>query len=187
MATKLDDIVQNVVDNGNKISIQSESTSQGMKHQLNSSISKNKSNHMETNEALSIMKEMLREKSVKDEYALFGEQVGMQIRGLPSPYTRKVARQMISTVLFDAEMGKYDYPPGTSLQPCPGTHFYSQSHNSGVPMYAHFGKPISSKSAFHLPFPSPSQISTPLMSPAPFTDGSGTSDSESFDNLLMEI
>jgi len=77
----------------------------------------------------------------------------MQISGLNTPYSKKVVRQIISTVLFDAEMGKYDYPPNTSTQLYPGAHFYSQPPNSSVPVYQHFGSPTFSNPTFRLPFP----------------------------------
>jgi len=174
MTTEPNEIVQKVVEKDNDVSIQSTSTSQGKKWSLNSSKNQNKAKYSATDEALVIMKDIQASRSVKNQYTLFGEQVGMQISGLNTPYSRKVVKQIISTVLFDAEMGKYDYPPNTSTQLYPGGHLYSQPPNSSVPMYPHFGSPTSSNPSIRSLFPNTSQVSTPMMNPASFTDGPGT-------------
>jgi len=101
--------------------------------------------------------------------------------------------------------GNFDYPPNTSSQLYPGAHLYSQPPNSSVPMYIYFGTPTFSilvyyNPSFRSPFPSTSQVFTPMTSPASFidgpgtimssasyTDGSVTSDNDSFDNLLLEM
>lgn len=177
MASEPDEVAQKVVNIGNDVSVQSTFMSPGKKRSLSSSRSQNKAKYSTTDETLAIMRDVQQGKSVRDQYALFGEQVGMQIRDLPTPYSRKVVKQIINTVLFDAEMGKYDYPPITSSQP----------PNSSAPMYAHIGTTIPSNPAFHPPFLFPSKISTPIVSPASFADGPDTSDSDSIDNLLMKI
>lgn len=71
-----------------------------------------KYNSSATQEALSIMREINERNinTVKDQYIAFGEQVGMRIRDLSSPHAQKIVKQMISTTLFEAEMGKYDNP-----------------------------------------------------------------------------
>lgn len=65
-----------------------------------------------TEEALLIMKEIKeRNKSVvEDQYTIFGEHVGIRIRDLPSSHARIMVKHLISTTLFEAEMGKYDNP-----------------------------------------------------------------------------
>lgn len=68
-------------------------------------------------EALAIIKDLQGGRSARDQFTVFGEQVGMQIRDLPSPSARKIVKHMISTLLFDAEMGKYDNPSNYPLQP----------------------------------------------------------------------
>lgn len=68
-------------------------------------------------EALAIIKDLQGGRSARDQFTVFGEQVGMQIRDLPSPCARKIVKHMISTLLFDAEMGKYDNPSNYPLQP----------------------------------------------------------------------
>lgn len=80
------------MDSGNDESTQSTSTPQGRKRSLSSSKSQNKSKYSATNEALAIMRDIQGGKFVRDQYAIFGEQVGMQICGLPTPYSRKVVR-----------------------------------------------------------------------------------------------
>lgn len=47
---------------------------------------------------------------VKDQYTVFGEQVGMQIRDLLSSHARNMVKYLISTTLFESEIGKYDNP-----------------------------------------------------------------------------
>lgn len=145
-----------------------------------------------TEEALAIMKDIQAGKSERDQYTVFGEQIGMQIRDLPSLYARKVVRQIISTVLFDAEMGKYDYPPTTSSQPSPVAHMYSQPPTFGVSMYT----PIPGTSSISQTYQVPNRVPTPgyhpqhsAMSPASLTDSCdpGTTDSDSIDTLLMEL
>ncbi|KAL4149796.1 hypothetical protein QTP88_003660 [Uroleucon formosanum] len=181
MTTEPNEIVQKVVGNDNDVSIQSTSTSQGKKRSLNYSRNQNKAKYSAIDEALAIMKYVQGCRSVKNQYTLFGEQVGIQISGLNTPYSKKVVRQIISTVLFDAEMGKYDYPPNTSTQLYPGAHLYSQPPNSCAPMCTHSGTPTSSNPSFRSPFSSTSQVSTPMMSPASFTDGPGTTVSSASD------
>lgn len=200
MTTEPNEIDQKVVENDDDVSIQSTSTSQVKKRSLNSSRNQNKAKYSATDEALAIMKDIQGSRSVKNQYTLFGEQVGMQISGLNTPYSKKVVRQIISTVLFDAEMGKYDYPPNSSTQLYPGAHLYSQPPNYSVPMYPPFGSQTSSNPSFRSPLPNTSQVSTPMTSPASFTDGPGTtvssasymdgpvnSDNDSFDNSLFEM
>lgn len=188
IAAEPDEIVQKGVDSGNDESTKSTSTPQGKKRSLSSTKSQNKSRYYSaTDEALAIMRGIQRGKSVRDLYTLFGEQVGMQIRGLPTAYSRKVVRQIINTVLFDAEMGKYDSPPSTSSQPYPTAHMYLHSPNSGVPMYTHLSTPIPSNPTFRTPFQSSSQVSTPLVSSASITNDPGTSGSDSIEKLSMEI
>ncbi|KAJ8949611.1 hypothetical protein NQ318_007373 [Aromia moschata] len=60
--------------------------------------------------ALSIIKNIQVRKAFKDQYTVFGEHVGMRIRDLPSPHAKTIVKHIISTVLFEAEMGKYDNP-----------------------------------------------------------------------------
>ncbi len=73
-------------------------------------------------EALSTMKNILQNKQ-RDEYAIFGEKVGMKIRKLKSERVRAVVKNKINSILFDAEMGKFDYydihlqTPHTSVNP----------------------------------------------------------------------
>lgn len=174
IAIEPDEIVQKVEENGNDVSIQSTFTSQGKKWSLRSSKSQNKTKCSAKDELLTIMRDIHGEKSVRDQYTLFGEQIGMQIRDLPTPYSRKVVKQIINNVLFDAEMGKYDYPSTTSSQPYSGLHPYSQPFNSDAPTYANFGTLIPTNPTS---FPSLSQISTPKVSPASLMDGQGTSNS----------
>lgn len=93
-------------------------------------------------EALAIIKDLQGGRSARDQFTVFGEQVGMQIRDLPSPCARKIVKHMISTLLFDAEMGKYDNPPNDPLQP-----------SSSIAGPYHFPQPPTDRN--------PSQLTTP--------------------------
>jgi len=81
-----------------------------------------KCNLTATQEALSITREVKEQNTntLKDQYIAFGEHVGMRIRDLPSPHAKKIVKHLISTTLFEAEMGKYDNSisfPNTYSQP----------------------------------------------------------------------
>jgi hypothetical protein len=79
------------------------------------------------------MKEIQAGKEVRHQYTVFGEQVGVQIRELPSPYARKVVKQVINTVLFDVKMGKYDSPSTTPYSQPPTFGFPTSSLPSQLP------------------------------------------------------
>ncbi|KAF5275627.1 hypothetical protein FQA39_LY06739 [Lamprigera yunnana] len=63
-----------------------------------------------TEEALSIMKGIQgRHTSGLDQFKTFGELVGLRIKDLPSSNAQKIVKHLISNILFEAEMGKYDH------------------------------------------------------------------------------
>lgn len=146
-----------------------------------------------TEEALAIMKG-LQERNTRDQYTVFGEEVGMRIRDLPSPYARKVVKHVFSTILFDAEMGKYDNPSTTHSQPSPYlSHLYSHPPSFGFPVHGPI--PGTSSVPLQVPtnvygMPTPShQSQHSVTSPVSLTDSCdpGNTDSDSIDNLLMEL
>lgn len=47
---------------------------------------------------------------MRDEYHIYGELVGHKIRSLSTDFAKLTAQQMINNILFDAQLGKYDYP-----------------------------------------------------------------------------
>ncbi|XP_046670972.1 uncharacterized protein LOC124360981 [Homalodisca vitripennis] len=85
-----------------------------------------------TEEALSIMRSIQGRHKGMDQFKSFGEQVGLRIKDLPSSNAQKIAKHLISNILFEAEMGKYDYgnPIGGSYsQPFYPTPNYVQQHD----------------------------------------------------------
>ncbi|KAF5287457.1 hypothetical protein FQA39_LY04085 [Lamprigera yunnana] len=63
-----------------------------------------------TEEALSIMRGIQgRHTSGLDQFETFGELVGLRIKDLPSSNAQKIVKHLISNILFEAEMGKYDH------------------------------------------------------------------------------
>lgn len=61
-----------------------------------------------TEEAFKIMKSISTEKKAKDEYTLFGEQVAIKLRKLSDNKAKATVQHVINTVLWQAELGKYD-------------------------------------------------------------------------------
>lgn len=134
-----------------------------------------------TEEALSIMKEIKeRNKSaVKDQYTVFGEQVGMRIRDLPSSRARNMVKHLISTTLFEAEMGKYD---NINSNPYTYSPSYSSPHISQSP----FPSALVSGSIPSLYQPQKSAIYQPQQSAISPTSSKGCGDSDSVDGVLMD-
>ncbi len=84
-------------------------------------------------EALSIMKDIkTRPKDEKDEYSLYGEQIAIKIRKLPSERSRAMVQHKINNILFDEEM-KYADGGGTSRNHWDGI---GTSRNSRDPYYS---------------------------------------------------
>ncbi|XP_055856298.1 uncharacterized protein LOC129919450 [Episyrphus balteatus] len=57
-----------------------------------------------------------------DEFGVFGEYVGITIRRLKSSKAQVVIKHLINNLLFDAEMGRYDYGIPTTREP---PHLYA--------------------------------------------------------------
>lgn len=45
----------------------------------------------------------------RDEFNIFGEHIANKIRKLPSTHAQNTIQHLISNLLYDAELGKYDY------------------------------------------------------------------------------
>lgn len=60
--------------------------------------------------------------SESDEFGVFGEYVGITIRRLKTSKAQVVIKHLINNLLFDAEMGRYDYGIPTSREP---PHLYA--------------------------------------------------------------
>lgn len=61
-------------------------------------------------EAYSIMKEIYAGKRERDVFTVFGEHVAMRVRNLPTEHAQVVVQQLINTIIFEAELGKYNNP-----------------------------------------------------------------------------
>lgn len=91
------------------------STSKIPKHKSISSREKQMKNKTKTDdeqqEAFAIMKTIFQNKMERDGFHIFGELVSNKLRNLKTEYARNTVEHMISNILFEANMGKYDYPP----------------------------------------------------------------------------
>lgn len=137
-----------------------------------------------TEEALSIMREIQgRNRLMTDQYKSFGDQVGLRIRDLPSSNAQKIAKHLISNILFEAEMGRYDKCnplSATCSQPFYPIPNYIQQQFP-VPM-----APVCPCSNKHFEQPSYSgRMHTSPPSPTP--SAHSLTDSDSIDNILMEF
>ncbi|CAH1987460.1 unnamed protein product [Acanthoscelides obtectus] len=67
-----------------------------------------------TQEAFQMMKAAFHRSNggtqVRDEYNIYGELVGHQIRSLSTKFAKVTAQKLINDILFNAKLGKYDYP-----------------------------------------------------------------------------
>ncbi|KAK4871924.1 hypothetical protein RN001_016048 [Aquatica leii] len=64
------------------------------------------------NKAINLMKSIQsRKMQVRDEFSAFGEQVAMKMRKLSSPHAKFAVQNAINSILFEAEMGRFDNPP----------------------------------------------------------------------------
>ncbi|XP_050507857.1 uncharacterized protein LOC126885343 [Diabrotica virgifera virgifera] len=79
-------------------------------------------------EAYNVLKELQAKKN-RHKYSAFGEHVAMKMEALKSSYAQNVVEHEISNILFQASIGKYDYPAtGHSGQMTPiSTHSSSSS------------------------------------------------------------
>ncbi|KAF5276366.1 hypothetical protein FQA39_LY18593 [Lamprigera yunnana] len=126
-----------------------------------------------TEEALSIMRGIQgRHTSGLDQFKTFGELVGLRIKDLPSSNAQKIAKHLISNILFEAEMGKYDH---------------------GNPLSGNYSQPF---------YPIPNYVQQPIPAPMPpnpnpyFEQPSfhgqtssihTVTDNNSIDNILMHL
>lgn len=53
---------------------------------------------------------MIRNRSERYEYTLFGEQIACKIRKLPTEYSRITAQHHINNLLYEAQLENYNYP-----------------------------------------------------------------------------
>ncbi|XP_046965476.1 uncharacterized protein LOC124533925 [Vanessa cardui] len=87
-----------------------------------------------------ILKELQTKKS-RNRFAIFGEHVAAKIEALKSSYAQNVVEHLISNILFEASIGKYDYPAPRQMSPF-STHSSNSSfslihtHAAPSPQYA---------------------------------------------------
>lgn len=62
------------------------------------------------NEAYEAMKQTLAAKKPKDVFTICGEEVAVTLRNLPTTYAQAIVQHKISTLLFEAKLGRYNYP-----------------------------------------------------------------------------
>lgn len=140
-----------------------------------------------TEEALSIMRDIQgRSASVTDQYKAFGDQVGMRIRDLPSLNAKNMVKHLISNILFEAEMGKYDNPMSASYpQPFPVQNYNNVQQQFSVPMAPAYPN-------LQQRFEQPSnsgllQTISPQYVVSPTPSVHSQTDSDSFENMLTEL
>ncbi|KAG5872987.1 hypothetical protein JTB14_025353 [Gonioctena quinquepunctata] len=142
-----------------------------------------------TEEALSIMEDIQVRNALKDQYTAFGDQVGMRIRDLPTLNAKQIVKHLISNILFEAEIRKYDNPNSvntTYSQPFYIIPHFSQSPFSSpvVPGYIPSDPPHPHQRSYSDQMPTTIQHSLP--SPIPPCSYAPT-DSDSMDSILMEL
>jgi len=134
---------------------------------------KRKKNSM-ADEAYEVMKSMVSKQRERDEYHVFGEHVGHKIRKLRTNYAKSTVEYLINNILYEAETGKYDFPPQQQYQ-----YFqqpYNQSQSVSVPYQS-----------CNIPSSLASSTITSLDSPTPTTPAPSFIDEDSFDEVLHSI
>lgn len=120
---------------------------------------------------------------VTDQYRSFGDQVGLRIRDLPSSKAQNITKYLISHILFEAEMGKYDNcNPVHATYPQYFQPILNDIHQQvSVPMAPVITNSIQQFEQQFVKLESPQ----PLLSPTPSAHFS--MDSDSIDDILREI
>lgn len=80
-------------------------------------------------EAYNLLKELQAKKS-RNQFTIFGEHVATKIEALKTSYAQNVVEHLISNILFEASIGKYDYP-AECMTPL-STHSHSSHSNLSV-------------------------------------------------------
>ncbi|XP_064071803.1 uncharacterized protein LOC135193401 [Vanessa tameamea] len=76
-------------------------------------------------------------KKSRNRFTIFGEHVAAKIEALKSSYAQNVVEHLISNILFEASIGKYDYPAARQMSP-----FSTHSSNSSFSlMHTHAPSP----------------------------------------------
>lgn len=131
---------------------------------------KRKKNPM-AEEAYEVMKSLVCKQGQRDEYHVFGEHVGYKIRKLPTDYAKSTVEYLINNILYEAETGKYDFPPQQQYQ------YVQQPYNQS--------QSVSAPYQSNIPSSPTSSATTSLASPTPTTPA--LIDEDSFDEVLHSI
>lgn len=141
-----------------------------------------------TEEALSIMREVQgRSALVPDQFKCFGDQVGLRIRDLPSSNAQTIVKYLISNILFEAEMGKYNngnLSTATYSQPLYPMTNYTQQQYSVPVTPAH---PKSNRHFEQLSTSGRMQMTSPQSAMSSVSSAHSSTDYDSIDNILMEL
>ncbi|KAF5283942.1 hypothetical protein FQA39_LY17194 [Lamprigera yunnana] len=138
-----------------------------------------------TEEALSIMRDIQgRHTSGLDQFKTFGELVGLRIKDLPSSNAQKIVKHLISNILFEAEMGKYDH--GNPLSGNYSQPFYPIPNYVQQPIPAPM--PPNPNPYFEQPsFHGQTQSTSPQSAMSPTSSTHTVTDNDSIDNILMHL
>lgn len=118
------------------------------------------------NEAVSLMKEIKEKRQEKDEYSLFGEQIACKIRKLSTDYAKVLVQHKINNIMFEAELGQYNYPADSSpyisshITPYYSPLIPSRVHTPSLPYQTYHSPSQDSASLSHQSHHSPSQHSS---------------------------
>jgi len=66
-------------------------------------------------------------RSALDEFVVLGEEVANSVRNLNTDYARKTIKFKIQTMLYEASLGHYDFPPRPNMQ-----NYSLHSYNMGT-------------------------------------------------------
>lgn len=67
-------------------------------------------NDVAIEKTLEMVDSLIRNRQGVDEYTLFGEQIAIKLRSLKTDYARITVQHHINNLIYEAQMGKYDYP-----------------------------------------------------------------------------
>ncbi|KAK4881807.1 hypothetical protein RN001_005126 [Aquatica leii] len=142
------------------------------------------------NEAYEAMKQTLAAKKPKDVFTICGEEVAVTLRNLPTTYAQAIVQHKISTLLFEAKLGNYNYPvaqqPQQQAPQAQHQHYYPLSQQYFLP-------PANSGGLLTILPPQQSPESYSLCSsgnpptPALSTSTMTTDEDEAVDNFLTQL
>lgn len=161
-----------------------------MKLTSNEHPSSQKTHQSKATETLPVMKDIQGHRALKDQYTAFGEHVGMRIRDISSPYAKTIVKHLISNILFEAELGKYNNPNSFLLPHLQPTHNVPHLTMSSfsyptVPESVASPSPFSQHAWYSSKMTTSHQNQPTIRSPT--NSSQDCTDSESIDSILKEI